>query len=70
MKVLCHLAIHCACVDYLSEAIYDCILCRLHNESIQKCLLAETKLTLKKTIKIAQGMEAADHNAAAETKKR
>jgi len=57
------LATHCAFGDYLSEAIRDRIVCGLRNESIQKRLLAETELTLKKTMEIAQGMEAADRNA-------
>ena len=57
------LATHCAFGDYLSEAIRDRIVYGLCNENIQKCLLAEDDLTLVKTIEIAQGMEAANHNA-------
>lgn len=57
------LATHCAFGDYLSEAIRDRIVCGLRSESIQKRLLAEPDLTLVKTIEIAQGMEAVDHNA-------
>ena len=57
------LATHCAFGNYLEEAIRDRIVCGLRNESIQKRLLAETELTLTKTLDIAKGMEAADRNA-------
>ncbi|XP_065888558.1 uncharacterized protein [Dysidea avara] len=56
------LATHCAFGNYLEEAIRDHIVCGLCNESIQKRLLAEAELTLTKTLDIAKGMEAADHN--------
>ena len=57
------LATHCAFGDYLSEAICDHILCGLRSKHIQKRLLAETDLTLVKTMEIARSMEAADRNA-------
>ena len=57
------LATHCAFGNYLGEAIRDRIVCGLCSESIQKRLLAETELTLSKTLEIAKGMEAADRNA-------
>ena len=57
------LATHCAFGNYLGEAIRDRIVCGLRSESIQKHLLAETELTLSKTLEIAKGMEAADRSA-------
>ena len=38
-------------------------MCGLRIESIQKWLLTEPDLTLKKALELAQGMEASDHNA-------
>ena len=48
--------------DYLDQALRDRLVCGLRVESIQKRLLAETDLTLKKALELAQGMEAADRN--------
>ena len=44
----------------MDTALRDRLVCGLGNESAQKRLLAETALTLKKAIEIAQAMEAAD----------
>ena len=58
------MATHCAFGDYLSEAIRDCIVCGLRNEHIQKRLLAETDLTLTKTMESHRAWKhAADQNA-------
>ena len=54
---------HCAFGNYLGEAICDRTVHGLRSKSIQKHLLAETELTLSKTLEIAKGMEAADCNA-------
>ena len=55
------LSVHCEFGDYL--ALHDRLVCGLHTESIQKRLLAEADLTLKKALELAQGMEATDRNA-------
>ena len=49
-------------ITYRRPFVIACIVCGLFNESIQKHLLVETKLTSIKMIEIAQGMEAADRN--------
>ena len=56
------LSAHCEFGDYLDQALRDCLVCGLRAESIQKRLLAEADLTLKKALELAQGMEATDHN--------
>ncbi len=38
-------------------------ICTLRSESIQKRLLAEVELTLKRAVELARGMEAAEKNA-------
>ncbi len=45
--------------EYLSEALRDRLVCGIRNGSVQKRLLTEADLTLKRAMKIAQGMEAA-----------
>ena len=57
------LATHCEFGDYLDDALRDRLVCGLVNTSIQHRLLSEKKLTLKGALEIAQGIEAADHNA-------
>ena len=54
---------HCEFCDYLEQALRDCLVCGLRAESIHKRLLAEADLTLKKSLGLAHGMEAADRNA-------
>ena len=54
------LSTHCSFGDYLEEALRDRLVCGIHSESIQKRLLAEVDLTLKRAVEIAVGMEAAD----------
>ena len=51
------LATHCKFGNYLEEALHDRLVCGLHNEAIQLCLLAEADL---KTMEMAQGLEAAE----------
>ena len=57
------LSTHCAFADYLEQALRDRLVCGIRSESIQKRLLAEADLTLKKAVELAQGMEAAERNA-------
>ena len=59
------LSAHCEFKDYLDEALRDRLVCGLRSESIQRKLLAEVDLTLKRTVELAQGMEAAERNAKA-----
>ncbi len=55
---------HCAFrAEFLEEALRDRLVCRLRNEAIQRRLLTESDLTFKNTMKITQGMEAAERNA-------
>jgi len=49
--------------EYLSEALRDRLVCGLRSENIQKRLLTETDLTLKRAVQVAQAMEAAEKNA-------
>ena len=57
------LSTHCEFGDYLDPALRDRLVCGLHNESVQRRLLAEADLTLKRARDIAQEMEAAERNA-------
>ena len=45
---------------FLDEALRDQFVCGLFKESIQRRLLAEADLTLKKALELAHGMEAAE----------
>ena len=56
------LATHCKFGNYPKDALRDRFVCGLRNEAIQKRLLAETDLTISKTMELTQGMEAADRN--------
>ena len=49
--------------DYLEEALRDWLVCGLRSEVIQRRLLAEENLTLKKaySYEISHGMETANH---------
>ena len=44
------------------DMLRDHLVCEVNEETIQCRLLAESGLTLKKTLKIAQGLEAAARN--------
>ena len=57
------LSTHCEFGAYLDQALRDRLVCGLQSESIQKRLLAEADLTLKRATELALGMEAADRNA-------
>ena len=54
------LSTHCSFGDYLEQALRDRIVCGIRSENIQKRLLAEAELTLKRVVEIAVGMEAAE----------
>ena len=55
---------HCQFGDYLEEALWDRFVCGLQNGGTQKHLLSETEpLPLKKAVKLALVVEAADKNA-------
>ena len=62
MAELRKLAMHCEFRDYLNDTLRDRLVCGLVNQNIQKKLLSEDRLTLKKAVEIAQGMEAAEAN--------
>ena len=57
------LATHCEFGDYLDDALRDRLVCGLLHSGMQRRLLSEANLSLAKAMEIAQGMEAADHNA-------
>ena len=59
-----HLSIHCEFKeDWFDEALRDRFVCGLHNEAMQKRLLAEDKLTVAHALEVGVSMEAADKNA-------
>lgn len=47
------LQIHCKFDNYLDQALRDRLVCGLRSEGIQKCLLTEADLTLKKALELA-----------------
>ena len=49
--------------DYLEEALRDRLVCGLRSEVIQRRLLAEEDLTLKKAYEISHGMETANRQS-------
>ena len=56
------LAQWCKFGDTLDDMLHDCLVCRVNEETIQRHLLAELGLTLKKALEIAQGLGAAARN--------
>ena len=54
---------HCSFHDNLDNMLQDHLMCGMENKSIQKRLLSEAKLTLKKGTEIALAMETAKKNA-------
>lgn len=56
------LATHCNFGAYLEDALRDRFVCGLQCEAMQRRLLSEVDLTLKKAMELAQGMEAAASN--------
>ena len=57
------LATTCEFGTFLNEALCDRLVCGLREEAMQRRLLAEQNLDLKRACELAQGMEAADRNA-------
>jgi len=57
------LATHCQFGEYLNEALRDRLVCGIRNTGIQKRLLSEAELSLKKAIELSQAFEAAEKNA-------
>ena len=53
---------HCNYGDTLELMIRDRLVCGVNDKAIQKRLLAESKLTYKRAVEIAQEIEAADHD--------
>ena len=49
---------HCNFADFLQQALQDTFVCGLNSSAIQKRLLAESELTLKRALEIAQSIEA------------
>ena len=56
MDYVAKLQIHCEFGNYLDQELRDRLVCGLRSEGIQKCLLSEADLTLKKVLELAQGM--------------
>ena len=56
---LCKLTELCVFKDFLEEALRDGLVYNLKSEATLQRLLAEDKLTLKKAMELAQGMEVA-----------
>ena len=63
MAELRRLASTCDFGAFLEEALRDRLVCGLANESIQKRLLTEANLTLKKALELSLGMELAAKDA-------
>ena len=59
------LTTYCEFGDYLEQALTDQLVSGIRSESIQERLLAEVDLTPAITVKLAQGMEAAEKNSRA-----
>lgn len=59
VAALNRLSEHCEFGMTLNDTIRDRLVCGLSSESIQKWLLSEAKLTLKKAIEISTTMEMA-----------
>ena len=57
------LAIHCEFSEFLEDALCDRLVCGLKDEAMQRRLLGEADLSLKKAFEITQAMEAAAKNA-------
>ena len=57
------LAIHCEFGEFLEDALCDRLVYGLKDEAMQRRLLGEADLSLKKAFEITQAMEAAVKNA-------
>ena len=60
MAELRRLAVLCDFRDFLNDALWDRLVCRLRNEGAQKQLLSEADLLLTKALTIVQSLEAAE----------
>ena len=56
------LATFCEFGNHLNEALRDRFVCRLKSKVMQKRLLSEVDLTLKRAVEIAQGIEVAEQH--------
>ena len=63
MADLRRLAITCDFGEFLNQALRDRFVCGLKSEQVQKCLLAEADLTIKRAVELAQAKEAASRDA-------
>ena len=63
LSELCSLVEHCNFRDNLDDMLRDRLVCGIENKSIQKRLLAEVTLTLKKATELALAMVTAEANA-------
>ena len=54
------LSIRCEFGDFLDQALRDRFVCGVRSEALQKKLLTEAELTIKRAQEIAQSMESAD----------
>lgn len=57
------LSINCEFGDFLDQALRDPFVCGVRNEALQKNLLTEADLTIKRAQEIGQSMESTDLNA-------
>ena len=57
------LGLHCEFGDFLDQALRDRFVCGVKREALQRRLLTEADLTIKRAQDIAQNMESADINA-------
>ena len=57
------LSISCDFGEFLDQALRDRFVCGVRSESLQKKLLTEADLTIKRALEIALGMESADKSA-------
>ena len=54
---------YCEFGESLVEMLRDRLICGINNDRMQRCLLAESKLSFEKAYELAQAMETADHDA-------
>ena len=59
------IAEHCNFGELLDDMLRDRLVCGMNNKQIQRRLLAESKLTLKGALEIAQNLETAAQNVQA-----
>ena len=54
---------YCEFGESLAAMLCDRLICGINNDRMQRCLLAESKLSFEKAYELAQAMETADHDA-------